>query len=312
MGPYTVQRFSSSASGRLVALKLNPEDNSILWRHILESFGNVAKVSVNGMDIHFMTDKNFEDLLPLRIEAHPNSIINVILTTKLTEENNLMAADPPPKYNEDHKHTEKIQSMVIPFENFINQPGDEYVRFRSRIGFQHVHTGVYLHSADWRYKTQASDGYSKQHAVQGVRSGEPRLEDFWQVVPADGSVDEINEKIGETIRYGTRVRLFSVGNKRWLHSHTEKSPVSNHKEVTTFGSESQSNVDDIWIVERFENGTEFWKSSNIFLLRHENSDNYLHTHPIIYMGENEVTCLHGNWYVNNLWRAVFAAPLLNK
>ncbi|KAF9433064.1 hypothetical protein BGZ76_009923 [Entomortierella beljakovae] len=305
MGSYIVQNFRSSADGKIVTLKVNPEDNSILWRHILKSFGDVTKVSVNEMDIHFMTDGNFEDLLPLRIEAHPNSTINVILSTNLTEKNN-QTADLPPKYNEEHKYTEKIRSMVIPFEGYINQPGDEYVRFGSRIGLQHVHTGCYLHSTDWRYKRQASDRYNKQHAVQGVRSGEPGLEDFWQVAPADGSVDEINEKIGETVRYGTRVRLFNVANKRWLHSHIDKSPVSNHKEVTTFGSESRWNEDDIWIVERIENGTEFWKASDIFLLHHEFSGNYLFSHSVIHMGENEVTCLNTNTLINNLWRAGFA------
>ncbi|KAF9427514.1 hypothetical protein BGZ76_002319 [Entomortierella beljakovae] len=292
--------FRSSLDGKITTLKVGGWDDSILWKHILRSFGDVAKVCIDGTDIHFEVDENNEDLIPLRIEGCFHSIIDVILFKDMSDKGNKIV-DLPPKYKEEHRNTEKIHSMVLPFTCHINRPEDEYVRFGSRISLRHVQTGSYLQSVNWKYKSP-----SNQHAVQGVRSGELGLEDFWQVVPLGLNNVEINQNIGVTIRYGVRVRLFSVSNKRWLHTHNCKAPVSSHREVTTYGSGSNSNVDDIWIVERLENGTEYWKSSDIFLLRHLNTDHYLHSHSTKYMGENEITSIDINCFVNSLWRAGFA------
>ncbi|KAF9433063.1 hypothetical protein BGZ76_009922 [Entomortierella beljakovae] len=307
MGSNSLQRFRSSADGKIITLTVNTWDNSILWRHILKSFGDVTKVCVNDTDIHFMLDDHYEDLLPLRIHARPDSTIDVILPKDLTQKNNKMA-DLPPKYNEELRHIERVRSIVLPFTYHINQPGDEYVRFGSRISLQHVRTGCYLHSADWAYKKQKFGDSLKKYAVQGVRSGEPGLKDFWQVVPAYRSVDKINEKIEETVRYGTRIRLFNVANKRWLNCHEDTMEVimkfsDNDLLVTTFGSESKPNEGDIWIVERLENGTDYWKASDIFLLRQENNDVYLHSDNTLYKGEIKVNCTTKNVLINNLWRA---------
>ncbi|KAF9433065.1 hypothetical protein BGZ76_009924 [Entomortierella beljakovae] len=273
---FTVQKFRSPVDGEIVSIKVNSVDNSVLWRHILRTFGNATKVRVDDMEIQFMTDDQYEDLLPLRIEAIPNSIMDVILSKNSTEEMNQMEGLPP-KYNEVGRNTEDILTEVLPFTCHTNQPGDEYVRFGSRISLQHVSTGSYLHSVNWKYRI-----FPRLCAVQGVRSSEPCLEDFWQVVPACGNTnpEEINQKSGGSIRYSTRVRLVNVANKRWLHSHGIKSPISDQKDVSTYGSISSSNNDDVWIVERFENR--------------------------IYMGENEVTTCETYNNLSNFWRAGFA------
>ncbi|KAF9433066.1 hypothetical protein BGZ76_009925 [Entomortierella beljakovae] len=292
-----VQKFRSPVDGSNISITINPIDNSILWKHILRSFGDVSRVRVNDIDLHFMMNDEFEDLQPLRIEAYPKSTMEVILSKKHD------TADLPPIYSEGHRHAEKICSVVLPFKSHTGKSADGYIRFGCRISLRHVVTGGYLHSVDWKYKTG-----STQHAVLVSRSCEPSLEDFWQVVPACGNTNaaDINLATGDMIRYGARVRLINVANKRWLHSHDKKSPVSGQHEVSTFGSITCSNYDDVWIVVRLENGTEYWKDSDLFLLRHETSDYYLHSHMISYMGENEATCNIPHHEIDNLWRARFA------
>ncbi|KAF9427515.1 hypothetical protein BGZ76_002320 [Entomortierella beljakovae] len=295
-----VQKFRSPVGGNIISIRVNAVDNSILWKHILKTFGNVDGVRVKDLYIHFMTDENYENLLPLRIEAYPESTMDIILS-KDPKEKDDAKVETPPKYNHELKHSEKIRAKVLQFKSHTNKLGDDYVRFGSRISLRHAPTGSYLQSAHWKYKTS-----SQQHAVQGARSGEPGLSAYWQVVPASGNEEAINKKTGSTIPYGIRVRLFNVNNKRWLHSHDYKSPVSNQREVTTFGSAEASNNDDIWIVDRFENGTEYWKTTDLFILRHESTNHYLHSHSTIYMGENEITCFEKFSNLDNCWRAGFA------
>ncbi|KAF9433062.1 Stromal cell-derived factor 2-like protein 1 [Entomortierella beljakovae] len=267
-----------------------------------------------------MLDDHYEDLLPLRIQAYPYSIIDIIPSKNLAEKTN-QNSESPPKYN----HTEMIQSMVLPFTNHSNQSGDEYVRFGSRISLRHACTGGYLHSVNWKYETppkpyppvlesefdepspQSPVHTPVQYAVQGTRSGEPGPGDFWQVVPVNGDITEINDMAGKTIQYGTRVCLFNMMNKRYLHSHNFLSPITNQQEVTTHESENGSCAGGVWIVMRFENGTEYWKSSELFILRHELTNHYLHSHMSFYMGEHEVTTFHNlGLDTNNLWRVRFA------
>ncbi|KAF9429032.1 hypothetical protein BGZ76_001935 [Entomortierella beljakovae] len=295
----TEQRFRSPVDGSIVTIKINA-DSSVLWRHILKSFGNVAKVRVNEMDIHFMTDDNLEDLSPLRIESYPNSVMEVVLSKESTGIPN-QVVDLPPEYGEERKNAEKMRSVVLPFKNHINIPGDEYIRFGSRISLRHVRTGAYVHPVNWKYRT-TTDTF----AVLGVRSVEPGLDDFWQVVSACTDDSQDNQMIGERILYGTRIRLFNVINGRWLHTHRERSPITNQQEVTTCGSAQSSDCENYWVVTRLEDGEEFWKTTDLFLLRHESTEHYLHSHMESYMGELEVTSykdLYNDY--NDLWRARF-------
>ncbi|KAF9348209.1 Stromal cell-derived factor 2-like protein 1 [Mortierella sp. AD094] len=149
-----------------------------------------------------------------------------------------------------------------------HDPYDDFIRFGSRICLRHMDTGGYLRTPNLRYKT--SMGQSGQFVVYGVRSREPAQEDWWDVTITKDEKEEKGERDikslqEQNLRYGSRVRLFNVANRRWLHSHKVKSPVSyDQQEVSAFGSENDSDDNDIWVVEKAEDGADFWRACDVF------------------------------------------------
>ncbi|KAF9427512.1 hypothetical protein BGZ76_002317, partial [Entomortierella beljakovae] len=265
--PFTVQKFKSPIDGNTVAIRVNTSDNSILWKHILKSFGNVHRVHVGDIDIHFMTNEKFEDLLPLRIEATPNLTMNVELTKDSAGDKSQKVAELPPKYDEERTHIELIRTTVLPFKSYTNDPEDSHVRFGSRVGFRHATIGCYLRSVDSKTLTTPV-----QYAVQGARVRGPGLQDFWQVLPACTNIDS-NNMNGDMVHYGSRIRLYNVINKRFLNCRII--PTTGQSEVIAV--DNNGSVDDIWVVERFENGLEYWKAGEHFILRHELTNHFLHS-----------------------------------
>ncbi|KAF9348210.1 hypothetical protein BGX26_000372 [Mortierella sp. AD094] len=211
---------------------------------------------------------------PLRIEDFKDA--------KGGKEAKEVAKPPPPSYSRD--------------------PGDNYIQFGSKVCLQHMNTGGFLRTPNLYYRKDL--GQSGHHIVYNFHSLEPRQDDWWEVF---GIEDEkkVNGLHKQNIQYGSRVRLFNVTNSLWLHSHNEhKSPVtSGQGEVTGFGSVDDSNAHDHWIVEKVEAGSDFWRTSDVFLLRHQITDRYLHSHATLFAGEKEVIAFGECNNLNNLWRA---------
>ena len=82
-------------------------------------------------------------------------------------------------------------------------------------------------------------GGSGQSAVTGTGSS-PNAFSYWQV---RGAVGEDCMQ-GARLAKGSRIRLQSVSRKQWLHSHHIRSMLSNHQEVSCFGSETESDDSD--------------------------------------------------------------------
>ncbi|KAF9164169.1 hypothetical protein BGX20_001068 [Mortierella sp. AD010] len=240
------------------------------------------------MNIYCMVDENLETLKPLRIEYRPDVLIDVILNEE------------PPLRTQDVKDAKKGHevSLVRSPPAYSSESNDDYIRFGSFICLRHMSTGGFLRSSNLRYKTCL--GQSGQYIVYGVRSRSPGQDDWWVVVPTVGD----NRENDEQIQYGSRVRLLSKTNDRWLHSHRGiKSPVTpGQQEVTGWGDSANTDQHDIWVIEKAEDGNDYWKSNDIFLLRHELTDQYLHSHSVEFLGEKEVTGFDKRGDVNNLWR----------
>ncbi|KAG0001832.1 hypothetical protein BGZ79_004089 [Entomortierella chlamydospora] len=273
------QKFRSPANGEIISIEVQEDrhsgcaaDKFVLWRHIQSSFGhNVRALRVNNVDIHCVVDSNFEDIIPLRIKYFPGVIIDVVHGER--KDGN----------DENDGNDGKKSSLVNP-PAYSPDLDDNYIGFGSKICLQHFKTGGLLRATDLRYKS-----FSFQHVVYSTRSRESILDDLWEVV-APKNAKGINEHLKNGLAYGSRIRLFNVSYKRWLHSHMIGAPVTaNHREVTGYGSAEKSDSNDHWIVERVEEGTDLWKNSDVFILRHEASDYYLHSHATLFSGEIEAS-----------------------
>ncbi|KAF9354905.1 hypothetical protein BGX26_007218 [Mortierella sp. AD094] len=51
----------------------------ILWNDILMTFKNASHIRIDGVAVPFLTDDNFEFLKPLRINAYPGNVLDVVL-----------------------------------------------------------------------------------------------------------------------------------------------------------------------------------------------------------------------------------------
>ncbi|KAG0001834.1 hypothetical protein BGZ80_003997 [Entomortierella chlamydospora] len=285
------QQFRSPIDGKIITVEFQYVCDSqkvVLWSHIQQSLGDVRFLQVGGMNIYCMVDDRLEILKPLRIKYRPGVVIDVILNEE------------PPLRTQDVKEVKKGDevSLVRSPPAYSSEPNDDYIRFGSFVCLRHMSTGGFLRSSNLRYKV--SLGQSGQYIVYGVRSRNPGQDDWWVVVP---TVDD-NKESNEQIQYGTRVRLLNKANNRWLHSHRGiKSPATrSQQEVTGWGDSVNTDLNDVWVIEKAEDGNDYWKSNDIFILRHELTDQYLHSHSVEFLGEKEVTGFDMRDNVNNLWR----------
>ncbi|KAF9216314.1 hypothetical protein BGZ59_010188 [Podila verticillata] len=82
----TSQTFrSTSSSGSVFVININPRHDSksgskvILWNDVQRVFKNAQFIMNGDAAVSFLTDDNFDDLIPLRISFHPEVILDVIL-----------------------------------------------------------------------------------------------------------------------------------------------------------------------------------------------------------------------------------------
>ncbi|KAF9095773.1 hypothetical protein BGX27_001213 [Mortierella sp. AM989] len=147
---------------------------------------------------------------------------------------------------------------------------------------------------------------SPQFVLYGVRTPNPGQDDRWEVVAPSNYEKDATGHQGQKIPYGSHVRILHTKTGRWLHSDiSNTSPVSKKQIVTTCGCREKSNDNDYWAVEEAEDGTEFWKASDLFVLRHEATNKYLHSYDAESRAK-EIVAHSGRLHMNNMWRARLA------
>lgn len=172
----------------------------------------------------------------------------------------------------------------MPFEVFNHIGDDHYVHIGSKICLRHLSTGRYVRSHSRNY-----NGGSGQQMVLAV-SQQPEHEDWWQVCTPHGQ----HIPHGAKVAYGSAVRIYHMATFKWLHSHGVRSPASGQQEVSAYGDDNCSDGNDNWIVERCDNNGGEWHANDQFLLRHQGTGAYLHSHDVGFENGNEVTTFGGD------------------
>jgi len=63
---------------------------------------------------------------------------------------------------------------------------------------------------------------------------------------------------GSALKRGDALRLQHTTTRKWLHSHGFQSPLTHNQEVSAYGSDSDSDGGDVWIIE-WESKAKMWK-----------------------------------------------------
>jgi len=166
----------------------------------------------------------------------------------------------------------------------------------TKIALKHNYTGRFLH-----FNTSNPMSRTSNQPLVVCGQWNPSLNDFWQVLPANGSCPAP----GVPVYFGTHIRLKHIGTGRHLHSHQgHQAPVTRQQEVTAY---SGSDNNDHWIVERFDGSDGgAWMGEEAVMLRHAQTGDRLHSHDKGLGGDlQEVTCFGGNVDENDKWRVHF-------
>ncbi|KAI9318495.1 MIR motif-containing protein [Dichotomocladium elegans] len=162
------------------------------------------------------------------------------------------------------------------------------VRYGNTITLYHLATGKYLNSDEYTYQSG-----SYQQRVYANDCNECDAE--WIVLPIIGS----DECMGNEVGFDDPFRLKHVRTGRYLHSHPDiASPASEQQEVTAFGSDEESDQNDVWRLEalpEYEYPEEdyLWHLDLPHVIRHVETNLTLHSHDIEFEGSNEVTAYPG-------------------
>ena len=147
--------------------------------------------------------------------------------------------------------------------------------------------------------------YGSGSGQQSV-TGFPNANDansYWMVKPAFGAKQPCKQ--GETLANGASFRLQHVQTKKWLHSHSHSSPITQNQEISCFGGEEESNESDNWKLE-LSQGETAWRRDKKVRIIHDVTKVMLHSHnhkfgrPIA--GQFEV-CGSRSRDNNNFWVA---------
>ena len=63
---------------------------------------------------------------------------------------------------------------------------------------------------------------------------------------------------GAPIKKNSMIRLQHMTTRRMLHSHLFQSPLSAQQEVSCFGSDTESDTGDVWVIE-WDGKHDFWE-----------------------------------------------------
>jgi len=145
----------------------------------------------------------------------------------------------------------------------------------SLIKLRNAQTLRHLHSFEINYGSG-----SGQQAVVGTLDGDSG-ESHWIVQDA-GSEDYASPtgrcQQGTPLQNGSKVRLQHARTGKFLHSHLFQSPISQNQEVSCFGSPSQSDTGDIWLVEWEGKDTRWWERDMQVRMKHADTGAFLGSH----------------------------------
>jgi dolichyl-phosphate-mannose--protein O-mannosyl transferase len=175
---------------------------------------------------------------------------------------------------------------------------DGCVRFGSNIVLKHNTTGLLLSSHPVDYGA----GSKQQEVFAGSLSSDENH--HWVVLPAFGE----RRKVDDIVSYNTPVRLRHRLTRRNLHSHSDvASPKTYQQEVTCFGDDNVSDINDNWLVQRHSytnnyDNSGYWMINDIITLRHIQTGATLHSHRIpLHDDLQEVTCFGPGHEDNDKW-----------
>jgi len=152
----------------------------------------------------------------------------------------------------------------------------------STIKLAHSASKARLHSHEVAY----SRG-SQQQSVTGFPSSDDS-QSYWVVhgTKEDPCIP------GGTFKKGSALRLQHTVTRKWLHSHQFHSPMTQNQEVSAYGSDSESDGGDVWVLD-WESKAKIWKQDGKVRLKHRDTGVYLYSsdgskfgHPI--NGQQEI------------------------
>lgn len=170
-----------------------------------------------------------------------------------------------------------------------------WVTCGSTIKLAHDSSKFRLHSHEVSY----SRGSTQQSVTAYPESDD--VNSYWIV---QGPVAEPC-KPGFPFKKKQKLRLQHISTRKWLHSHLFQSPLSGNQEVSAFGSDTQSDGGDNWIVD-WDTKAKYWKQDTKVTLQHVDTKAYLQSlkhatfgHPIA--GQHEVCAVKNKnrdseWY----------------
>lgn len=128
---------------------------------------------------------------------------------------------------------------------------DGKIRYGNKIALKHVRSGRHLHSDKGMGVNSPKSKKGKQYEVVSKNWTPHTTHDFWLVLPGLGKL----QLIGKPVSYGKDIRLHHVETSHQLRAikpadKEDKANKEDKAEVALF-PESQSNEDDVWIVEYF-------------------------------------------------------------
>lgn len=139
---------------------------------------------------------------------------------------------------------------------------------------------VRLHSHDIKYGSG-----SGQQSVTGAENQDTNS--YWAIL---GSKSKACNR-GEPIECGSTIRLQHVQTRTFLHSHLFKSPLSSQQEVSAFGSDTDSDTGDHWMVYC---KSRYWLKQESVRLKHVDTGMWLslsgNTYGRPIFGQLEVIC----------------------
>ncbi|ORE09004.1 hypothetical protein BCV72DRAFT_288039 [Rhizopus microsporus var. microsporus] len=164
---------------------------------------------------------------------------------------------------------------------------DGIIRYGDHISLKHILTGRFLTSKNETYN---SGSYQQRVFTNDYVSDEST----WIVLPPVVTEEEPGYEVG----WDDPVRLKHVPTRANLHSHEVPSPASGQQEVSCFGDDENTDDNDVWKVQQFDEDDEqyddFWRVGQPFILRHEVTGKLLHSHDVaLEEGGNEVTGYEG-------------------
>ena len=136
------------------------------------------------------------------------------------------------------------------------EPDTSKVTCGSSVKLTHANFKAKLHSHEIAYGSG-----SGQQSVTGFREVNDG-NSYWTVKAALGGTCVA----GEPLASGATIRLQHVNTRKWLHLHLHQSPLSGNQEVSCFGDDETSNVDDNWRVETQGGDVEWLRDRKVRLV----------------------------------------------